>query len=208
MILDSRMSSSRRILPILSLTGLLLIVLYFVVSGLQSSHRIVPGFIDHIQSGKSHVEEVYQSVVGTSEHDHEQASVVPSTWEYVPAQHARNYGLSSEQCSTAFPNFYHEIDRATAWWAERGGILEGDLDIGWQNRSGMMRLLIHDQQVCLLLPDLIPFILTSLAICHRQELRCRQIRCTPRPSPATFDQPSNHHVSSSSPGHRVHNESG
>lgn len=156
MILDSRISYSRRIVPILSLTGLLLIVLYFVVSGLQSSHRIVPGFIDHIQSGKSHVEEIYQSVVGTAKHGDvpaSQPSAVASTWEYVPSQHARNYGLSDEQCNIAFPNFYHEIDRATAWWAERGGILEGDLDIGWQNRSGMMRLLIHDQQVGFLLPD-------------------------------------------------------
>lgn len=65
--------------------------------------------------------------------------------------------LSETQCDFAFPDLYKEIDRATSYWRERGHTISGnDTSIAWNDLgvntdgkrfSGLMRLLIHDNQV-------------------------------------------------------------
>ena len=43
-------------------------------------------------------------------------------WIYKYPRDARNYGLDEAQCISAFPDLYKEIDRAVAWWKNKGGI--------------------------------------------------------------------------------------
>jgi len=53
-------------------------------------------------------------------------------WTYEYPRDARNYGLDEAQCLSAFPDLYKEVDRAVAWWKEKGGITERELDVGWR----------------------------------------------------------------------------
>lgn len=67
-------------------------------------------------------------------------------WAYKYPRDARNYGLDEMQCLVAFPDLYQEIDRAVAWWKERGGITERELDVGWRG-DGIVRAMIYDNQL-------------------------------------------------------------
>lgn len=67
-------------------------------------------------------------------------------WSYEYPRDARNYGLDEMQCLVAFPDLYKEIDRAAAWWKERGGVTERELDVGWRG-DGIVRAMIYDNQL-------------------------------------------------------------
>jgi hypothetical protein len=69
-------------------------------------------------------------------------------WTFDPKRDERNFGLSDEQCSAAFPNFYAEIDRAVQYRKDKGlGNVTIDLvDIGWRSEE-IMRAMIYDKQV-------------------------------------------------------------
>jgi hypothetical protein len=69
-------------------------------------------------------------------------------WTFDPKRDERNFGLSDDQCSAAFPDFYAEIDRAVQYRKEKGlGNVTSDLvDIGWRDNE-IMRAMIYDKQV-------------------------------------------------------------
>lgn len=67
-------------------------------------------------------------------------------WTYQYPRDARNYGLDEAQCLSAFPELYKEVDRAVAWWKEKGGITEKELDVGWRG-DGIVRAMIYDNQL-------------------------------------------------------------
>ena len=70
-----------------------------------------------------------------------------SQWTYQYPRDARNYGLSQEQCESAFPDLYKEIDRAVAWTKEKkGSVTEDDLGVGWRG-DGITRALVYDNQL-------------------------------------------------------------
>ncbi|KAI9711988.1 MAG: hypothetical protein M1820_001696 [Bogoriella megaspora] len=70
------------------------------------------------------------------------------SWKFDPARDSVNYGLDDEQCNSAFPDLYHEIDRARKWRMDegKGNITEEDVDIGWRE-FGVLRVLIYDRQL-------------------------------------------------------------
>ena len=65
-------------------------------------------------------------------------------WEYDPARDGFNHSLSDSQCEEAFPEYYHEIDRA-AGFHKAQKITEDDLNI--TDRSGVVRAMIYDRQL-------------------------------------------------------------
>ena len=79
--------------------------------------------------------------------DHETQQQQKS-WRFDPARDSANYGLEDEQCESAFPELYHEINRAQKWRFENhGNITEEDLDLGWKE-VGVLRAMIYERQVC------------------------------------------------------------
>lgn len=64
--------------------------------------------------------------------------------------------LTAEQCSSAFPGLYHEIDRAAEYFhSSQTSIHKEDVNITWRHgedwrAGGAMRILIHDNQLRIL----------------------------------------------------------
>ena len=52
-----------------------------------------------------------------------------SLWKYDYFRDGDNYTLSQEQCLSAFPRLYEEIDRSVAHWKARGGVTAQDIDL-------------------------------------------------------------------------------
>jgi len=79
---------------------------------------------------------------------HSQSHLGPpkQAWKYEYRRDRRDYGLSEEQCSVAFPELYEEVDRAVAYRQKRGNIALEELDVGWRG-DGIVRALIHDNQL-------------------------------------------------------------
>lgn len=77
------------------------------------------------------------------------AAIEEEQWAFNPARDRNNYSLSEQQCSTAFPDLYVEIDRAAVFWQERNEnmrISQDQLDLDWSYDGGM-RCMIYNQQV-------------------------------------------------------------
>ena len=71
------------------------------------------------------------------------------TWTYDPARDRYNHGLSTQQCESAFPELYPEIDRAVGQWKHRR-ITPDSIELPISN-DGNVRALIHDQQLRIIL---------------------------------------------------------
>jgi len=71
-----------------------------------------------------------------------------SSWTFDYRKDGRNYGLSDEQCSAAFPELTYEIDRAVEYRKDKlgGRITEDEVDVSWAPDS-MIRAMIHDNQL-------------------------------------------------------------
>ncbi|KAK8210111.1 hypothetical protein M8818_003598 [Zalaria obscura] len=76
-------------------------------------------------------------------------SITPSKWEYDSVRDAEDYSLTQDQCQSAFPNAYYEIDRAVAYWRQNGTIEPSQIDINWRG-DGAIRAMIHDRQLYIL----------------------------------------------------------
>lgn len=70
----------------------------------------------------------------------------PSHWQFNSTRDERAYGLTIEQCNSAFPDLYTEIDRAFEYRGDIGPIGPEDVNISWA-KDGLVRALIMDQQV-------------------------------------------------------------
>ena len=68
-------------------------------------------------------------------------------WFFNTTRDERNYRLTAEQCGTAFPGLFSEIERAVAYRRAKGDITLSDVDTSWK-KDGVVRALIIDQQVC------------------------------------------------------------
>lgn len=70
-----------------------------------------------------------------------------SDWRFDYARDGKNYGLSEEQCNTAFPELYKEVDRAVAHRRGSGqNVTLEDLEVGWRG-DGIVRAMIRDNQL-------------------------------------------------------------
>ena len=135
-------------------TALLIILLLFTPSSLLAPHRgaLVQWVgIDKPNHQPSTPNEPPTVALNTSHNEAwnqtRYADTTKSGWRFIPERDQRDYGLSREQCEVAFPEFYHEITRSVEHWREHGPITKKHADISWQKESGMLRLLIFDQQV-------------------------------------------------------------
>ncbi|EME45485.1 hypothetical protein DOTSEDRAFT_71260 [Dothistroma septosporum NZE10] len=88
------------------------------------------------------------SIVRPSKHQHEQHHTTDSTgWIFNHRTDGRNYGLTEEQCGSAFPDLYKEIDRAVQYRLDTwGNITPDELDVAWRG-DGIVRALVHDNQL-------------------------------------------------------------
>ncbi|CZT16806.1 uncharacterized protein RCC_02640 [Ramularia collo-cygni] len=68
-----------------------------------------------------------------------------SKWSYEWERDGNSHGLNTEQCNSAFPELFREVERATEYWKDRG-VSESDIELFGGNHGGL-RVLIHDQQV-------------------------------------------------------------
>lgn len=57
----------------------------------------------------------------------------------------RNLHMTEEQCQVAFPQLYHEANRAQAYFAKRGGIKQADVDLA--EEEGNARVVILNNTV-------------------------------------------------------------
>jgi hypothetical protein len=69
-------------------------------------------------------------------------------WTFNSDRDERNFGLTEEQCSVAFPNFYTEIDRAVQYRKDKGfsNVTNDLVDIAWRPDE-IMRAMIYNKQV-------------------------------------------------------------
>ncbi|RDL31109.1 uncharacterized protein BP5553_09898 [Venustampulla echinocandica] len=73
------------------------------------------------------------------------ANIVPQ-WSFTTARDERAYGLTAEQCETAFPGIFIDIDRAVKYRKKIGNITPEDVDISWKDDAAV-RAVIIDQQL-------------------------------------------------------------
>lgn len=67
-------------------------------------------------------------------------------WEFLVDRDGENYGLSEDQCRTAFPKLFYEVDKSAA--------ARENKKISWKEvdntviEDGMVRALVHQGEVC------------------------------------------------------------
>ncbi|KAI5357056.1 Putative glycosyl transferase CAP10 domain-containing protein [Septoria linicola] len=72
-------------------------------------------------------------------------------WVFDHKKHGRNYGLTEEQCSFAFPDLYREIDRAVEYRKKVGKITQDETKVQWRG-DGIVKAQIHDNQLYVIDP--------------------------------------------------------
>lgn len=133
------------------------IALYGTVAALITTALVFFG----TQGGPAFARETYERLHRPHPHpdhqgppiSHSQSHVGPPRlpWEFDYKRHGRKYGLSEDQCSTAFPELYKEVDRAVEFRRRVGNITLSDLDVGWRG-DGIVRAMIHDNQLYIIDP--------------------------------------------------------
>lgn len=75
-------------------------------------------------------------------------------WKYDTTRDSTAYALDTEQCQTAFPGLFEEIERGVATRKELGNITAEQMDISTR-MDGALHAMILDQKVCAIitLPD-------------------------------------------------------
>jgi hypothetical protein len=68
-------------------------------------------------------------------------------WTYSYKRDRNNFGLDEEQCQSAFPGQYEDIERAVNVRNRWGKVTEADLN-SFDLTKGMVRGMIHDREVC------------------------------------------------------------
>lgn len=70
-----------------------------------------------------------------------------SSWTFDTTRDAHNHALTYDQCTTAFPKLYYEIERSVAYWKTRNHqINENDVNISWTGKGGI-RALIYENEL-------------------------------------------------------------
>jgi hypothetical protein len=82
--------------------------------------------------------------------------VIDKKWSWDPQRDRDNHSLSSEQCSSAFPLLYQEINRAQNYWKSRsedgnGNITSKTIDLAWSVDGGL-RCMIYEQNLYIIEP--------------------------------------------------------
>ena len=99
----------------------------------------------------------FASPISTPEHKSEPVPTrVPlpaddKSWIYEPLKDAENFALNREQCDSAFPDLWYEIDRSVNVWKHNISrqITANDTSLEWRD-EGAFRALIHRNQLRIL----------------------------------------------------------
>ena len=70
------------------------------------------------------------------------------TWVFDHRRDGNNYSLDDDQCQTAFPGLFEDIQLAKSYRKQKGKITEQELS-SFELTKGMVRALIFNGQVCL-----------------------------------------------------------
>jgi hypothetical protein len=85
-----------------------------------------------------------------AQESHSSNSPTPKSWSFNASEDANNFALTQQQCDSAFPDLYYEIDRAVVHRNDRSLPIEPpDVSISWRNDAAF-RGLIHDNQLRIL----------------------------------------------------------
>lgn len=68
-------------------------------------------------------------------------------WIFKYPQDRNNYGLDDDQCQSAFPGQYEDIERAVKTRDKLGKVVEADLS-SFKLTKGMVRGMIYEREVC------------------------------------------------------------
>lgn len=69
-------------------------------------------------------------------------------WTFDADRDRNDHSLTHEQCDAAFPDLYHEIDRARAYWEKRQGkklLTDAQWGIEWSQESGLRAMIYNNQ---------------------------------------------------------------
>jgi hypothetical protein len=90
----------------------------------------------------------------------------PKTWIFDHRRDSNNYGLSSEQCASAFPSLYNAIERSIT---ALNGTKIAYADTVGGNHWSETRVMIYDNQVSFSLEGKATAVLRrcATALCHR-----------------------------------------
>lgn len=80
--------------------------------------------------------------------DHRAQTASPlQAWEFDYRRDGRRFGLTEAQCGQAFPDLYHEIDRAVGHRQKLGkNVTLAELDVTWRG-DGIVRAMVHENQL-------------------------------------------------------------
>lgn len=93
-------------------------------------------------------------------------------WTFNYKRDRNNYGLDEEQCLSAFPGQYEDIERAVKVRKRWGKVTEQDLS-SFDLTKGMVRGMIYDREVSTLsCINFVLMLITPTAI-HNRDLSCR-----------------------------------
>ena len=100
-------------------------------------------------------------------------------WKFDPSRDSTAYILDSEQCQSAFPGLFAEIERGVASRKELGNITAEDLDISPRG-NGAVHALILDQQVC---ATILPFTSSAHLTLPGSSISCKRRSYTTNTTP-------------------------
>jgi hypothetical protein len=98
----------------------------------------------------THDEEDSSSRTSTAAPTSVNSSKEKGKWEFDTARDSKAWGLDEEQCDSAFPGLFTEVDRAVAYRKTLGQVKPEDIDISSEAdvaTGGVVRVMIKDQQV-------------------------------------------------------------
>jgi Glycosyl transferase family 90 len=136
---------------VLIAVAVLLSLSLFISQDQSISIDRVPSIWPFEETTKPEAQFVAQTVSQTTT---QSSSSLPQSWTFDPQLHERSFSLSDSQCSTAFPDFYREIDRAVQHRADNnlGNVTSDMLDISWR-KDEIIRCMIYDGQVRNVIPS-------------------------------------------------------
>ena len=117
-----------------------------IVSLVLSSTQGGPAFASETYDRFQHIHSPSQSQVAPASHTQSHIESKQPVWAFDYRRDGRKQGLNEEQCLSAFPELYKEVDRAVAYRRRVGDIALQDLDVGWRG-DGIVRARTHDNQL-------------------------------------------------------------
>jgi hypothetical protein len=112
----------------------------------HSTAGIGNGGSQHLEASKVDSSPLSTTSVVTATPSVSSTTETHKEWKFNATRDSRAYGLTTEQCESAFPGLFTEIERAVAYRKSVGQISPEDIDISSRD-NGCVQAMIVDQQV-------------------------------------------------------------